>query len=409
MADVMAERVSWLWPNRIASGKLTLIVGDPGVGKSFLTLDLAARVSAGGAWPDGSGGVEQGGVVLLGAEDDLADTIRPRLDAAGANAAKIVALQSVAARDASSGTMRQRSIDLCRDIAELEKAIDMVAPCRLVVIDPISAYLGEADSHKNAAVRAALAPLSEMAARRNVAIVAVTHLRKGDGSAKHRTIGSIAFVAAARAAWLVCEDQRDPGRRLFLPIKNNIGRDRVGLAYRLSEVDGNGVPHLEWQMGAEHISADDAIGDRQGKVDPERQRRGQKAVEFIRETLAAGPVASTEMQRLADVAGHAWVTVKRAKDRAGVTTYAVTDGDGRKRWYWSLGTQAEAKEISGHHNEIVDTLDTLDTLDLLDPLTRENQEYQGDQEAQEYQENQTRHDEPLSGPIADCHTKSPAA
>jgi RecA-family ATPase len=160
---------------------------------------MAARVSTGAPWPDTPLELQPvGGVVLLSAEDDPADTIRPRLDAHGADVTRIVLLQSI---DRPDGT--NRAVDLAVDGPALEAAIDTVPNCRLVVVDPISAYLGGVDSHSNSDVRGMLAQLAELAARRRVAVVAVTHLRKGDGPAMYRAMGSLAFVAAARAAWAI--------------------------------------------------------------------------------------------------------------------------------------------------------------------------------------------------------------
>jgi len=158
LADVTPRPVEWLWPARIALGKLTLIVGDPGLGKSFITLDLAGRVSRGTAWPDNpQARRDPGGVVLLSAEDDLADTIRPRLDAAGADVRRIAAITTVKRFDPATGKDKFEPFNLTAHLLALEQTIEQVGSCRLVIIDPISAYLGGTDSHKNADVRTAYA------------------------------------------------------------------------------------------------------------------------------------------------------------------------------------------------------------------------------------------------------------
>ena len=162
LADVEPTEVQWLWKNRIALGKLTLLVGDPGEGKSFLSLDITSRVTTGAKWPDGSGHAPLGGVVLLGAEDDLADTVRPRLDAACADVSRVVALQAVKSRDEQGDYARGLSLD--RDLDVVEQAIVATPDCKLLIVDPISAYMGDADSHKNADVRSVLAPLAELRA-----------------------------------------------------------------------------------------------------------------------------------------------------------------------------------------------------------------------------------------------------
>lgn len=258
MSDVEAKPIDWLWPGRIALGKLTGIAGNPGEGKSIFSLDLAARVSTAALWPDGSGRAPLGSVVLMSAEDDIEDTIRPCLDAAGADPAKIFALQGIQFR-ARDGKQLERAITLA-DVEAIESTVKRIADCRLIVMDPVTCFLGEADSHKNAEVRAALAPLVKLAGERKIAVVPITHLNKSNGAALYRTMGSLAFVAAARAAYVIARDKDDATgeRRLFLPIKNNIGNDKTGLAYRVV-ADHTDRPHLVWEAGAVSVSADEAL------------------------------------------------------------------------------------------------------------------------------------------------------
>lgn len=199
LSDVESKPVQWLWEGRLALGKLTLLAGDPGLGKSFLSLDVAARVSRGDVWPDGRGQAPAGEVLLLSAEDDAEDTIKPRLEAACAECGKIVILDGLQIGN------RKRQVTLAH-LSVIEAALDQVPDCRLLIVDPISAFCGDSDSHKNAEVRALLAPLSELAARRGLAVLAVTHLRKGDGAAIYRAMGSLAFTAAARAVWAVSKN-----------------------------------------------------------------------------------------------------------------------------------------------------------------------------------------------------------
>ena len=323
MADVLPEAVRWLWPGRIALGKLTIVAGDPGLGKSFLTCDLAARVSRGLAWPDEpSGNAPRGGVVMLNCEDGLADTIRPRLDAHGADVEKIVALPAVRdPRDAN----RERPFDLSRDLSALESAIEQVGECRLVVVDPVTAYLGErTDSHKAADVRAVLTPLADLAARLGVAVVAVSHLNKGSGAAMYRTIGSIAFTATARAAWLVARDEGNGERRLFLPTKNNLAPDRSGLAFEIVE----GV--VAWEQNAVNVTADEALRVEWG--DDDRTAKAE-ATDWLRGTLADGPVLASDVKARARADGIAPRTLDRAKVALGVD--AAPDGF-RGPWVWRL-------------------------------------------------------------------------
>ncbi len=328
--DVQPLPINWLWPNRIALGKLTMIAGDPGLGKSLLSIELAKHVTQGIRWPVDGTPCPVGDVILLSAEDDLADTIRPRLDAAGANPNKVYFLESIREIDQKSGELIKRSFSLKRDVSAIEKVLEQNSQIRLIVIDPISAYLAGTDSHNNADIRSLLSPLSDLANKNRVAIVAITHLNKGgsQGNAMYRAIGSLAFVAAARAVFIVTRDQDDPDRRLFLPIKNNLGPDRTGFAYRIIEAD-NGAAIIEWEDETITISADDALAVLSNEEKTERQ----DAVSFLKRELKTGSVDSKELYKNADACGIAKRTLHRAKSELGVEVYKKGYAGG---WAWRL-------------------------------------------------------------------------
>jgi hypothetical protein len=325
LADVTPEPLQWLWPGRVPLGKLTLIAGDPGLGKSFVTLDMGARVSSGRPWPDLRDQANPlGSVVLLSAEDDLSDTIRPRLDAAGADVSRVVALKGVLLPESAGVT----HFSLAADIPQLEETILQIEDVRLVVIDPVTAYLGRADGHKNAEIRGLLAPLAELASAHRVAIVCVTHLNKATGTkALYRAMGSLAFSAAARAVWLVTKDKDDSLRRLMLPAKMNLAPEVTGLAYKL--VDGV----VAWEPEPVQMTADDALVAELADANDQTER--QEAVDWLREVLADGPLATKDVQRAAGEAGHSWATVRRAKGPAGVEVWKQGFGD-EGRWVWGL-------------------------------------------------------------------------
>ncbi|MFH5804659.1 AAA family ATPase, partial [Alienimonas sp. DA493] len=202
LADVTPSFVEWLWEERIALGKITLFAGLPGLGKSFLTVDLAARTSVSRPWPDGRGAPPPGDVVILNAEDDAGDTIRPRLDAAGGDPKRVHVLEAVRGPDG-----KERGFDLAADLDRLRTMLRKLPAPKLVIVDPVNAYLGRADSHKEADVRGVLEPLRRLAEEFGVAVVLVSHLNKGSGAgAMGRVTGSLAFVGAARAAWLISDD-----------------------------------------------------------------------------------------------------------------------------------------------------------------------------------------------------------
>jgi hypothetical protein len=337
---VAPKPITWLWRGRIAIGKLTMLSGDPGLGKSLLTIDLSARVSMGARWPDSSDYTPLGGVVMLSAEDDAADTIRPRLDAAGADCLRISLLTGISHYDPDEKERFLATFNLSRDLGALEQAIGSTPDCRLVVIDPISAFCGATDSHKNADVRGLLAPLSELAQRRQVAVIGVNHLTKSAVGvpAMYRTMGSLAFVAAARAAWAVVKDKQDPSKRLFLPIKNNLAADIAGLSYSI--VENNGHPCLAWSLDPVIMSVDEAMATNPDSRDAERRR----AKEWLQSALADGPLAVKEIAQQANKSGMKWATIRRAKDDLKIHAHREGFGPGAV-WHWRLPFPQESGDF----------------------------------------------------------------
>jgi putative DNA primase/helicase len=256
-SELVPEKVHWLWERRFALGKLSLIGGAAGTGKSTLAMSLIAAVTSGGPWPCGEGRAPRGSAIILSAEDDEHDTISPRLLAAGADVTRVGVLSSV------SDNAQRRPFDLRRDLGALELGFKDLGNVRLVVIDPISAYLGGVDANGNARVRALLQPLAALAARYGVAVVAITHPPKGLSSTpSDHFIGSIAFNAAARASYLVQIDPADETRRLLLQVKNNIAVDRGTLVFRIAEREATpGVMSaaVVWEEQRSNVTARELI------------------------------------------------------------------------------------------------------------------------------------------------------
>ena len=329
LEDVAIEQVTWLWKDRIPIGKLTLISGDPCLGKSTFTMDIAARVSSGAPWADSpTEAREVGGVVILSAEDGLSDTIKPRLQAAGAIMKHIISLVSV--RRSCDEEVHEEAFSLSTDIPRLREAIQMVNDCRLVIIDPVSAYLSNTDSHKDAQIRGLLSPLAALAENTGVAIMLVAHLNKSNGrKAIYRTGGSIAFVAAARAAFLVVKDTKEPQRRLFLPTKANLAPSGIGgLAYTIEGVtlpteDGEmTAPVVRIEPDTVDVCADDYMGEPSGDTDDQ-----DDAAEWLRDTLAGGALGSTEVFRMGKQQGFTMNIIRRAlKHLGGKSKKAEYDG-----------------------------------------------------------------------------------
>lgn len=327
-ADIRPRLLEWLWLERIPLGKVSLLMGDPKLGKSLVTLDWAARVSAGRAWPDRLNEENAPGrVLLLSAEDDPEDTIVPRLMAANANLRKIEIVRGVRRFDQPG----EQFFKLDADLSLLEKKLTAQPDTRLVIIDPVTAYLGRADSHKNAEVRALLAPLSGLAAQYRVAIVIVTHLNKNaGGNALYRAMGSLGFVATARAVWLIVKDAENPEQRLMLSAGGNLAAEPTGLAYTIVKAyDG---PVVSWEAEPVTTSAQEALAETH---DDGEQTARAEAADFLRELLKDGPVPAQEVFRHTKEAGFANRTVIRAKADLQVKTHRV--GFGKEGHYvWAL-------------------------------------------------------------------------
>jgi putative DNA primase/helicase len=323
--DVRAESVRWLWARRIPLGKLTIFAGDPGKGKSLITVDVAARLSRGATFPDGAR-CEVGDTIFLSAEDDAADTIRPRLDAAGADVRRVHRVKAVRVT-LGDGTTGESCFSMERDLERLESAIAEISTTRLLVIDPVSAYMGRIDTHRDAEIRRVLAPLAELASRRRVAVVGVMHLKKGETSALLRVSGSIGFVAAARVVWGFGEDPDAPETRVMVAVKNNLAPLGNGLAYRI-EAFGE-TPHVVWQEGNVTLDADAVLSVERGEH-YERGARRDDASDWLLGLLTPGeekPVA--EIVAAAEKTDFSWRTIERVKRQCKVR--AVKHGG---FWSW---------------------------------------------------------------------------
>jgi hypothetical protein len=216
-------------------------------------------------------------------------------------------------------------------VTALEEAIRDTAGCVLVIIDPISAYLGGVDTHNNAEVRTALARLKTVAEKYGVAIVAVSHLNKSDGSnAKYRVSGSLAFVAAARAVWAVAADSDRPDRRLMVNTKGNLTKDKSGLAYSIAE-GPDGQPVIEWEPDPIELRAEDVLVDFDD--DAKSAPALTEAKDWLLAELADGPVRASELYERAKADHIAARTLRRAKNALGVKTKKLGKADG---WAWFI-------------------------------------------------------------------------
>lgn len=321
-----ARPIRWLEPDRIALGKLTLLAGDPGLGKSYLTLDLAARVSRG----DASVGGVPGDVLILSAEDDPEDTIRPRLEAMGADLARTIIVDGVVAPNGRVCRAARLDDDM-RVLAHTARSLNGL---RLIIIDPISAYLGKTDSHNNSEVRAVLTELARLARWTGAAVVCVTHLNKDATNQKkavYRAMGSLAFTAAARAVLAVSKHPDHADKRVVSMVKSNIGQPTPSRVFRIDQGT------VRWLGEDTAFDADTLEG---GADTIDQASALDEALDFLKQLLRDGPVPAVDGGFHASALGLSERTVSRARRRLGVQAVRVGKGRHEGAWWWKLPEQA---------------------------------------------------------------------
>lgn len=348
--DIQSVPISWLWEGRIALGKLTMIVGDPGLGKSLVTTTLATNVSMGYPWPVDQSKPPIGDVIFISAEDDPADTIKPRLEASEADCTRIHIVEAIQDEDAENGST-ERMFSFERDIKTLENLLSEFPNCKLVIIDPISAYLGSADSNKNSDIRGLLAPLSKLAEKYKTAIVLISHLNKNTGeNVLYRTTGSLAFIAAVRTAYIVTKDKNNPQRRLLMPLKSNISKEKTGLAYSIMEAENN-APVIAWEKKAVEMTAEEALAPSESK---EEHTATNEAKDFLLRILVNGAMKVNDVEKEARQAGINKKPLRSAREKLGIKSKkSTTFKDGF--WEWSLPEDAlKGEEALSERGGILD-------------------------------------------------------
>ncbi|MCA9054778.1 MAG: AAA family ATPase [Planctomycetaceae bacterium] len=320
--------MNWLWPERIPLGKLTLLVGDGGIGKSTLTADVVSRVTRGAGWPDAPASQAVGSVLLITGEDGVSDTIRPRCEAAGADLSRVLHKATVALPE--GGT---RMLDLSRDIDIIRRIHQNHPDLLAVVVDPVSAFFGTGNPNRDTDVRAVMEPLAQLAEELEIAILIVAHINKGtQASAQHRVCGSTGFVNVVRKAWFVGPDPDNPDRRLFVWLKGNVGRRVPGLAFTIDDDGEAEQSRVVWDDERVEMSVEQLLAP----ITPTARKPAKPRDEvrqWIGKALVDGPRPSAEFDEEWKAAGFSESTVRRVGKQMGLRRHRPA---GSSVWYVAL-------------------------------------------------------------------------
>ena len=340
-SNIQCVPIRWLWGGHIAKGKFHILGGAPGTGKTTIAMAIAAAVSSGGAWPDGSA-APAGNVLIWSGEDDPADTLVPRLKVAGADLDRIFFI---------TGTREDgevRPFDPAKDLTLLQFEAEQRGDIALIVVDPVvTAITG--DSHNNTEVRRGLQPLVDIGVRLDAAIIGITHFSKGSAGRDptERVVGSVAFGALARVVLVTAKVQKDGEehpQRIMARSKSNIGPDGGGFTYALEQVEFDGI-------SASRVSWGEALLGTARELltedEPDRDARMSGAPEALRELLASGPRPAKEVVAEAREAGYSRDAMFRARKKIGVVSKKLA-GTMKGGWLWSLpGTQDCGQDCEG--------------------------------------------------------------
>lgn len=329
-STIHPKSITWLWAGWLPAGKLTILAGTAGTGKTTLALGLAAKLTSGDSWPDGASGSQPGNVLIWSGEDDPDDTLIPRLIACGANLDHCYIVSGV------NQEGKTVAFDPAEHMHELHKAVMEIGGVSLLVVDPIvSAIAG--DMHRANDVRRGLQAFVDFAAVHGCGVLGITHFAKG-GAGKlpaDRVIGSQAFGALARMVLVAAKEDSGP-RRVLARAKSNIAEDDGGIAYGVEQVtilDGITTTCVVWD-GVVEGSARQILGDVEQDENCDGSEK-EMAQQFLRSLLSDGPVPAKRVKADADDAGFSIATIRRAQKTLGVL--AVREGFGGKgTWFWRL-------------------------------------------------------------------------
>lgn len=316
------QKLEWLWNGWLAAGKLHILAGMKGAGKTTAALDLLAQITVGGKWPDGTQ-APLGDVLVWSGEDDIRDTILPRIYAASGDVTRVVYIGDVIVNGV------KRGFDPGIDLPGLIKAARQIPDLKAIMIDPVVS-IGTGDSHKNAETRRGLQPLVDLGNEKGAAIIGITHFTKNTQGRDpiERVTGSLAYGALPRVVWAAAHGENEDSPRKFVRIASNIGRCGGGFEYLLYQ-----EPLTGFDFSAQRALWGKALSGTPAELLGDAHTRSQKlsAIKFLEDILASGPVPVNDIKAAATAHSLSWPTVERAKAKIG----NIVAEQREKKWWWA--------------------------------------------------------------------------
>ena len=307
MSDVEAEEIKWLWYPYIPFGKITVIQGDPGDGKTTVVLAIAAALTMGLPLPESKTAAEPMSVIFQTAEDGLGDTVKPRLLQSGADCERVIVID-------------ESEKELSLSDVRIEQAITQTG-AKLFILDPLQAYLGaDVDMHRANEIRPVLKRISAIAEKTGCAIVVIGHLNKGTNKSQYRGLGSIDIQAAARSVLTVGRLKDKPYTRAIAQGKNNLAPEGKTIGFELDPMTG-----FRW-AGVLEMTIDELLSSAM----PERDTTYDKAIDFLKNELADGNKAAAFLYEKAKESGISERTLRSAKQALALGSFKKDN-----RWYWA--------------------------------------------------------------------------